>query len=433
MDKHDSLCAAPPDPQLRYDDSDYTLADSDYFKPLWEDRFGAGSGYIFHEACWRLFSALLYPAEVSIERLTMLCRSLPGQGLRYLSWGHHYGGIAQDKQQNRYQWEDPDVMSSREASNEHLWHSDPDQVSELQALLEETSRTPQNGLGQSPVTRIASLYRKADCFAPLPPEILGAILCRVSTSDLMNSCLSSRTIATLPLNQSFWSSRFLPKFERDFVYEVRDSSFESSRESAYRDWRKLYQETGSSRCAPGLQNRRRIWDVNRSLADLLLLMPCSISDNELGPSESPGPSSWRSATGQLYDGVRNFSTGCRELVQQTVTVPLRLSRIVVSVIDFNGLCHISGLRLLEHNGSETCLGYVVKGREVILDTSPDSGEVAHLSGFHVAIGARGLGALRIVTTTGHVSPWAGRVDGLPRTLRLSGNQELSKVKAGFDV
>lgn len=64
-------------------------------------------GFIFHEACWSLLEKTYHPQAVPYSRLYEVCKSMPlaFRGAT-ISWGHDFGGLVRQNNENHYPWED---------------------------------------------------------------------------------------------------------------------------------------------------------------------------------------------------------------------------------------------------------------------------------------------------------------------------------------
>lgn len=85
--------AAPRSPSVRWDDSCYTPQAKTKIPVMKQDPENGRHGFVLHGACWRLLQKAFAPEAIPVERLVVVCRSLPfplhGESL---CWGHNYGG-----------------------------------------------------------------------------------------------------------------------------------------------------------------------------------------------------------------------------------------------------------------------------------------------------------------------------------------------------
>ncbi|KAL1998692.1 hypothetical protein VTN02DRAFT_5725 [Thermoascus thermophilus] len=417
----------------------------------------------FHDRCWKLLQRMLHPRPVPVERLYDLCLSCPASRRGgWLDWGHDYGRLM-DRQPRagRYPWEEEDlgvsVVQRRDGDGDGdaespltSVRSDPFHVPEIQRAVEET--VERRGARTMSFASISPVCQaEPDCFGRLPPEIREAIRILLPSASVASLRMASRSFASLPLNQAFWASRFGAAHERAFVFEARDPERNTLAETRTRDWGALYRKTSSSSSSrdassKAMRNRKRIWDATRELADLLL------EERLIDPRREESPrcfydgdplqdtDAWRSVGGDIRprDGPPSPSgMPCRSIWEQTVSVPTTLRRIAVSTRTFSGRRYIAGLRLVSERDPDTLVGYVLPGQETYIDIGPGphgegEGDGGQLNGFVLAVGPRGIQALRTTTTAGHVSPWAGSPEGLPTTLRLCMKKPISRLKATFD-
>ncbi|KAK0708138.1 hypothetical protein B0H67DRAFT_648232 [Lasiosphaeris hirsuta] len=111
----------------------------------------------------------------------------------------------------------------------------PISLSDLGLLPPPDQPPPQPAETQSQTPRTHEEY---DLFARLPPAVIHHIICFLSTPDLTNLRLTSRTVAHASslssLSAQFWASRFAPRFEMGFVLSKAAAS------GSQDDWRSLY-------------------------------------------------------------------------------------------------------------------------------------------------------------------------------------------------
>lgn len=401
----------------------------------------------FHELCWKLLQKMLHPHPVPLERFYDICLSCPTDRKGWLDWGHDYGQLMDRLPVDRYPWEDVYVVGyvkrylGDEDSPLAYFKSDPFHVPEIQQAIEESRerRDSRNFSSISPIFR-----GEPDCFAQLPQEILEYIRILLPSHSVTSLRMATRSFASLPLNQSFWASRFEPFNERGFIFEARDPEYSTPSEQRTRDWKALYLKTSSSVVSSKeMMNRKRIWDSMRDLVDLLLEKPL-VDPHRVRSIQGvfPGDVSqeiamWRSVGGDLdpREGPPAPSgMPCTSIWEQTVSFPTKLRRMAVSMRTFNGKQYVSGLRLVsEEHDQDLLIGYVLPGKEKYIDIQGPHDEGGQLNGFVVAVGPRGIQALRITTTAGHISKWAGCPDGLPQTVRLCMKNPVPTLRASFDV
>lgn len=103
-----------------------------------------------------------------------------------------------------------------------------------------------------------------DCFSRLPWEILEDIAIKLPNDDALGLRRVSKAFLPLLSSNIFWASRFEASSDRGFLFEKWKSQDAT-------DWLTLYRLTSETHSPPGLQNRRRIWNVIMPLTDLLSL------------------------------------------------------------------------------------------------------------------------------------------------------------------
>ena len=378
-------------------------------------------GFIFHEACWSLLQEAYHPEAIPLARLLEVCRSLPfplqGTGV---SWGHDYGGLVLLDNQSHYPWEDRLIDRHDDSITCRHARENPFDVLEIQRLLKELPQCPPccEKLSSS-----RPISKEGDYFARLPWEICEEIALYLPTTDMLSVRRASRAFSHIFSSQPLWASRFKSNADRGFLFESRNSK-------KSRDWRSLYRRTNDVHSPPGLQNRKRIWGLILSLMDVLSMRwndsskLCPWDVNRAGLR-------WREIVGDLSQEqplgpYRAFNEGCRLFNKQSTSIPDLLFQIAFSVVRFGDTEYIAGIRFIPSKGTDICLGYRAKAKELVLD-------VTVLRGFVSAVGSRGIQALQIITGKGQVSQWFGCPSESPRTRRLAVFGSIAAIEAGFDV
>lgn len=441
------LLIAPRDENRRYDDYGFSDSDKDQFSSSPVSHANPGTGYVFHESCWRVLKACLYPSPVPVQTLYNICRSSPitcpgfvDLGLDY--WGFIWGPKLQYSQRaSRHVLRRVAPRIGRTSVMGSNAQFDPFDIPKLERILDKTQQpAPQEDTGPS----ISPSFRnQSDCFNRLPPELLEEIRVLLPSSDVANLHLISRTFASLSLSQYFWASRFRGTCERSHIFEPTILEFDIDGRKTRRDWKSLYHETGRVHSPPDtLYSRERVWNCIRPLAELLVEIP-PVSDGAVREfqgveTETDG---WKSAPGWRCIGG-NFrprshripwSMACNIRFEQNVYVPEDLERIDVTILSFCDQQYVSGLRLISRKKSNIQLGYVISGKETILHVGDRDGGQNILTGFICALGDLGIQGLRTVASKGQLSEWAGAATDSSQTLRLCVGQPISELKAAFDV
>jgi hypothetical protein len=109
-----------------------------------------------------------------------------------------------------------------------------------------------------------------------------------------------------------------------------------------------------------------------------------------------------------------------------------MTGLFVSIIHFSGT-YATGLRFIQHKESDVCLATMFPGDEVLgSQLSPDSENLGGFSGFHVAVGPRGIQALAMCPVLDAYP--LGRIPrGVPRMCLTARFKRTSALKGGFDV
>jgi hypothetical protein len=84
------------------------------------------------------------------------------------------------------------------------------------------------------------------------------------------------------------------------------------------------------------------------------------------------------------------------------------------------------MRFITSNDADIRLGYMAEGNDLFL-------EVTAVRGFVLAVGPRGIGALRVISGDGRTSKWFGCPKDLPVTERLASFESISALEVGVDV
>jgi hypothetical protein len=300
-------------------------------------------------------------------------------------------------------WEDPFVKQRLDFASCNPYH-----VPEIQQLLDETSKSP-NAPGAA--------WKCTDVFAGMPLEIITAISMYLPTVDYLNTRLALPSFYPVFYTQKFWASRFLPYAERSWIFESPTGDMTC-------DWLWLYRCTVNG--SPGMKNRKRIWQVIekiRGILDLEWIEPILYSPTDSASLE------WLEAACDLrLDGGRYFGVDggcCRRFHERSIHVSsYQFSQVAFSLIQPGNVTYITGIKFIS-NREAVHLGYMAHDERVQ--------DITNLTGFHVAIGSRGVQAIQCVIENGRVLPWVGSPEHAPMTKRLSLDGPLSGIKAGFDV
>ncbi|KAK2858427.1 hypothetical protein FQN49_004741 [Arthroderma sp. PD_2] len=434
-----ALLSAPLNPHERYDDSEYQDSRSDEF--VSQGRTSVEHplpGFVFHDACWGILKALVFPHEIPISQLYDVCLSFPSRKYGLLSWGHGYGSSCSDM--------DTAVHGLPENYQQASYVRDPLDIPELQTALQEAEGGRR---GESPVEcSVVSEKVDSDLFHRLPVEIREEIQCLLSSRDVTRLRMASRSFASMPLSQNLWRSRFLPCFERGFIFEpLRNQQDPKSSATIHYDWKTLYEKTDPRLGhLEAVRNRRRVWECNKPLAELLILQ--STMDNggadamdehnhvvwrtvaAKSPLEPAAPTTSR----QPPSGFSSYPPPSI-LKEYAIRAPTKISGIAVSLVYFNGNTYISGIRINTPGKREIRLGYIYPTREVLLDIGQqaEGSSPRDLTGFVLCADSGGIRGIRAAMAGDHLSNWAGDHDNVPSTLRLCLDERITHLKAKFDA
>ncbi|KKA22129.1 F-box domain containing protein [Rasamsonia emersonii CBS 393.64] len=375
-------------------------------------------GFVFHDACWSLLKEVYHDEPVPLERLVEVCRAVPFPhgAAEFMNWRHGYGGLVRLNRQSYYPWEGTSAECDDEATARLHAAENPCDEEEVQQLLKEQRQYPPSEtlIGQRRVSD------EKDCFMRIPFDVLDEIAAYLATADVLRLRQASRAFVPIFSSQSFWASQFEVNGEQGFLFEAR-------RNKESRDWRWLYHRTNDAHGSPGLQNRKRIWCLNKSLKDILSMRwmdSSTIRREDLDGAEWR----WKEVHGDLQHDrfPGRFHDGCRLSRKQCTRVPDVLSRIAVSTIRDGDETYIVGMRLISTDGADIYLGYTTEDRELSVD-------VTVFRGFVVAIGSRGINGLQVVMDQGSISRWLGCPDDSPKTRRLVVAGSIAALEAGFDA
>ncbi|TGJ75777.1 hypothetical protein E0Z10_g10961 [Xylaria hypoxylon] len=432
----------PPEAHQRFDDSNLgplSLITIRGFSPPGPDLPGSEKeiyawGFSFHDSCWQLVEQACAPTQVDLKRLWRILRSVPHTS-HLLLWGHNFGGLylgsrRDDRDASRFV-----VLGGSSNLIIPSAYHDPFKVPELKTRLAQlrirTDDTiPINEKSQA-LTYSSATY--VDPFSILPVELRDIILTYIATEDILYFRLSSRVIATTPLSQHFFQSRFWPGRELDFFF---DAFLLRPSDKAGVDWRGLYRFSKKrikyNLVGLGERNRLRIWKQT--------VRPLTQAIDEITRlSELKGKSEWsQNSEGAPWKSIESFQSLDpelfgelnRHLFQVEIELPSsNITAIHVSFAGFFGSKFISGMAFETEHGEDIEIGYIMPGSEepLLVETS--------LEGFHLAIdycGFRAISPYAGQHMESEYLDWVGNTDDLPlQTLRCSVGM-VRRIRATFD-
>ncbi|KAI0171281.1 hypothetical protein BJ166DRAFT_218410 [Pestalotiopsis sp. NC0098] len=412
-------------------------------------------GFLFHEACWSVLEQAVKPREVDIPTIWRILCSVPC-GSELPNWGHNYGGLYMGTMRDQARGEHFVLLGRNSNLVIPSTFSNPFRVPDLEKLvLQNRIVTPSadaggNGGGDmamgEPGREVSGVGRPGsrDPFAALPLELKEMLLCYMGSASAAAARLASRALASTPLAQPFFQSRFWPGREMGAFF---DGFLLPAADVRGTDWRRLYWQhkvrLKYNRVCLGERNRLRLWTSTIwPLAEAM--------DRVRAASELRGGPDWRWTGGGGGDLEADW-TICRTAKLQAPMVFGEIRRVVhraevqfpagarvagvrVSFIDFFGSRYVTGLRFMfdgdtDDDGVE--LGYVMRSSEEYLPVPSGC-----LAGFHCATDECGFRALALAEGKGVVSEylnWAGRPEALTvMALKTAAKDGLKRVRASFD-
>ncbi|WPB00926.1 uncharacterized protein RHO25_005546 [Cercospora beticola] len=368
-------------------------------------------GYLLHDVCFELLARYV-DQELDIDRLFELCRSVPYSAeCRGLTWDHCYGGLIKRDDQFSFPWEEKyraaDLSEVPQFPAQQYVQADPWSI-DLVPLSKAVVNDPPKGPTEDALV--------SDCFAQLPFELREMIAVLLNTQEMLN--LQSAVRSFLPMFESkrFWVSRYWSGNDRGFFFEVLGFKNKYC-------LRALWKAT-ANQMKNSLFNRARIWSIVRTIVPLI--------DTRITPPTSNPPLGISSSietqqcVGLLPTSPTASSRGCYTTTYRRMAWPKEVVRLAVSLADTGGDKYISGFQLTTKDGSSICTGYMFPEQ---LSCTIDS----EVTGFLVAIGSRGLHAIRILLKSGWKSPWLGDPTDVPITHRLASIDPLLQLRIGFDA
>lgn len=412
-------------------------------------------GFPFHCSCWELLNSRLETHDAARndpQALFDVLRSFPRR--RLIEFGHDYGGVAgYDIDEDSFGILDPSHQPSpilpgeerrlvyyrTDTALHEMQTHDPMHVTEICSAFESENFNVRPVSETQPVEdqHDDTTIRYNDPFQDLPVELLQSILSELPSLEVVSLKRSSRVFQRLPLSDTFWRSRFYSGREFEYVFEA----FKHFR-NLKGQWKTIYQNLRNMSKSPGLVNRRRIWDLARTLDDLVgtrLESPICSGTRVGSYFESAAAEEeevvWIEAHRCLRPFNRSFPTGCRELYVRNLLLPRDTINIYVSVVDILDRTYVSGLRFQGFQGTIQQMGYIRPGNETLLTLTTQT-DPCRVTGFHLALDQRGVRGLCIVSGEAELSSWAGQHIDIPKrrlVLPASSHDGVRKLRGGFDV
>ncbi|KAM5347829.1 hypothetical protein ACJ41O_007653 [Fusarium nematophilum] len=397
-------------------------------------------GFPLHDRCWDLLCSTdtCFRSQSTVQALFDICRSQPvGPGM--VDWGHNYDGLA------GYDVDIETLFPGEEARLARPWGPPEDRTDEYDPMSYLGCLVPPYTEGTLTISRNAGQEPEpvpsagSDPLGLLPPELLVDIFVQSKSRDVANLRLASKAIANIGLSDAFWYSRFWPGREFEHVFELVDCH------NVRGQWRTIYDRARSLKSLPAMENRQRVWGLACRLRDLVALRlespSChgSLYKSFFNPSAEDDGRVWRTAQSAICPATKGFFEGSRSLYDSEITLAGLKARAWASLVTLNGKDYISGLRLAKSSGDVIQLGYRHPHHEFAFTWDDSSEAPASSVGFQVAVDARGIRGLCLLSAQGARSRWVGDHQGVPKKSIIcvdsaSGQTEaIQGVKGGFDA
>ncbi|KAI1820610.1 hypothetical protein F4861DRAFT_522296 [Xylaria intraflava] len=414
---------APADSKARWDDEGYTRSMKDCFGTR-QLEYNGRHGFAFHDACWYLFTKA-FPnatAPASLERLYQVLSSLPFTGGIRINWGHDFGRRIGAANEFFFPWHryffpwHENYMGRNALMFDETTIRHPCDSAEANQILAEAPESPPEIVAKAPSVRTI----RKDPLTVLPPELCAAIATHLPTSDALNARLASRVFLPVFYDQQFWASRFRPTSDRAWFFEALER-----RQTI--DWRWLYRRTHVTCLGSVFRKRLRIWNLFAAVIDILNLRWHDLKTPTSESTQNDIPLI-TGVIGDLWeepDRPYPFQSGCRLLQRRSITVPNDLSQFSVSYIQTPNASFISGIKFTTITGKVVQLGYWA--------TTEYSIDVTSIWGFILAVGPRGIQAMKCLTGRNTTSCWLGCPENVPKTRRFAMfDTPLDSLEVGFD-
>jgi hypothetical protein len=401
-------------------------------------------GFLFHEACWSVLEQASKPGDVDIEILWRVLCSVPC-GSELPNWGHNYGGLYMGTMRDQARGEHFVLLGRNSNLVIPSTFSNPFKVPELESLVlsmritsSRETRSEDEGADESRILPLGASGVE-DPFAVLPAELKEILLSYSDSSSVASLRLASRAMASTPLTQYFFQSRFWPGREMAVYFDaflLPDSEMRGT------DWRELYRRhkirLKYNRVNLGERNRRRLWTSTiQPLANAMGQM-LKMSELKGGPdwtwsTDAPTlETDWKLCRTPKLQVPLVFGEIRRVVHRAEVDFPPeKMIGVHVSFIAFFDARYITGIRFVFEQTNNVELGYILRGSEEYLPVYD------FLRGFHCATDECGFRALALFTpkavATSHLD-WAGRPEALTiLALESPAKDGVRKIRASFDV
>ncbi|KAH6615848.1 hypothetical protein B0J18DRAFT_290993 [Chaetomium sp. MPI-SDFR-AT-0129] len=419
---------APFDTQMHWSDDKFQPSTTNLISALDQNpvtQTDVPVGFLFHDACWRLFEEACKSRPIPLDRLAQVLISLPiyhraGPNV-LLDWGHNFGGAVtlQPEDYAPWQWHHEPPSPRINGGGAAVFLQNPYRSTSVSAMISETPQQPPVWPTAWRLSR-PTYSKEKDPFQVLPMELCMAIAVLLPMPDALRARLASRAFWPVFYNPQFWISRFEPSEPLGHLFEARYRQ--------PRDWRSFHLRANTSvaNTSPDLLNRRRIWGLARQLSDIVALRWRDL------PAEPPSP--WTTNVGirdrncrrmvECFTTRRLMCDHKLEYKSQVISIPIQLDKLTIFTCSFGDGEYIVGLSLVA-NGQSIDLGYASHSHQSV--------ELSRLYGFRVFVGRKGVQALQCMTGPEDTeSRWLGSKGEGMETNRVVTTVPIDGMKVGFD-
>lgn len=394
-------------------------------------------GYHFHSDCWKGLLHIRGQRAINPQHLFDLLRSF-GTSIGLLEFGHDYGGLwkysvaglnlgINEYPAKHLTWLDPHGISWRDRQ----WFK----LSDLPIMANYTDMDLD--FDTTSVDIQTRELKKDDIFSKLPAEIYQQIIQYLPLQGVFRLQLASRACYIFDLDLLFWKSRLEIGQELDFIFrtDLPHSFLAGSAKSWKSLCRYIWSVAGDD---AALKNRRRVLRLGKSLKALLdraEMSSCAgiAIQSTFEPNAFPDTNAWVTAYDYRRSQRASHYPGSTPMFLRMAEIPSEAVNIYVSIVEFSGHTHITGIRMETEDGRiQTTIGYVVPKDEHLLTT-----ESIRIAGFMVVADHYAISGAAVISTSGIVSRWIGAHEGFAKrrlVLDSSANPKAIKyIKGSFDV
>ena len=271
--------------------------------------------------------------------------------------------------------------------------------------------------------KTSHLNDSKDTFSILPWELREIIAISLTTRDALALRLASRSFTAIYWSKAFWVSRFAPGNENSCIFEVKDLSNAATLQLVYR-------ATRAHREVAQLYMRRVLWPL---VEELVRIAQTKFINDDARPKIQPSEQvDWIKLAGyEIADDDATEWTpmnkaGCRQMAESVLKIPEYLQGVGITVVSFENIDYISGIRFIAGNGESRAAGYISRSCETILS-------LTSFRGLTAAMGSSGLEAIKLAGQAGKSAEWVGRHDYTPESERLVSHTFIKQLKIATDV